>query len=167
LQWNAYEGWDNGGDFQEIELKDENGYFKTIEKVNDKTFSYLDLKTTTLLNEYCYRITAHEKNSGVYSNSNEVCVSVPLLLWPPNAFTPNGDEVNDEFLVQGKYVSSFNIQIFNRWGELMFESKDMNKSWDGKFNGQICPNGLYYYRIEAKGTKNQVKIVTGTLHLLR
>ncbi|NLJ06528.1 MAG: PKD domain-containing protein [Sphingobacteriales bacterium] len=167
LQWNAYEGWDNGVDYQEIELKDENGYFKTIEKVNDKTFYYLDLKTTTLLNEYCYRITAHEKNSGVYSNSNEVCVSVPLLLWPPNAFTPNGDEVNDEFLVQGKYVSSFNIQIFNRWGELMFESKDMNKSWDGKFNGQLCPNGLYYYRIEAKGTKNQVKIVTGTLHLLR
>lgn len=167
LKWTAYEGWNNGIDYQEIELKDDKGKFNVLERVDDQTFTFTDVKTTELLNEYCYRITAYETGTQTASNSNVVCVSLPLILFPPNAFSPNGDDVNDEFLVQGKYILSYEIQIFNRWGELMYESKDMSKGWDGKYKGEICQPGLYYYRIYAKGTKNQVKIITGTLHLLR
>jgi hypothetical protein len=57
--------------------------------------------------------------------------------------------------------------IFNRWGELLFESNDINKGWDGKFQGVLCPSGVYTYFIDAAGSDNRAYQFNGTVTLIR
>jgi gliding motility-associated-like protein len=72
-------------------------------------------------------------------------------LFIPNAFTPNGDGLNDTFkAVSICPLSSFHMAIFNRWGEEMFESGDLSEGWDGKYNGTPCSNEAYVYKISYK-----------------
>jgi gliding motility-associated-like protein len=66
----------------------------------------------------------------------------------PNAFTPNGDGLNDEFRVTGLYRNiSFSMYIYNRWGELVFTSDDIDKGWNGICGGQYCPADSYVWII--------------------
>lgn len=69
------------------------------------------------------------------------------VLFIPNAFTPNGDGVNDNFIVKHTEYFPFLIQIFNRWGELIYESSNLDFKWDGSYNGETVPSGSYYYII--------------------
>lgn len=69
----------------------------------------------------------------------------------PNVFTPNGDGQNDVFLIKAFSVESYDIQIFNRWGEQVFQSSSPNVPWDGKDNnGLMVADGVYYYIIKSK-----------------
>jgi gliding motility-associated-like protein len=71
----------------------------------------------------------------------------------PTAFSPNGDGQNDFFQVFGHDIASFDIKIFNRWGELIFHSNDFRFQWDGKYKSEIIPIETYPYIISYKGTK--------------
>jgi gliding motility-associated-like protein len=77
---------------------------------------------------------------------------IPMLT-VPNAFTPNQDGWNDLFLASGVNLSYFRMQVFNRWGELLFETNDISEGWDGRKNGINCPSDVYvwlaYYESEA------------------
>lgn len=65
----------------------------------------------------------------------------------PTAFTPNGDGFNDLLNVYGTLnATKFEFEIYNRWGQVLFKSKEKNKSWDGKFSGSDVPEGVYAYR---------------------
>lgn len=68
----------------------------------------------------------------------------------PNVFTPNQDGTNDQYLITGKGLTEFNIVIVNRWSEVVFESDDINTSWDGTTKGRMCSQGTYFYLINAK-----------------
>ncbi|MBK0381916.1 PKD domain-containing protein [Pedobacter sp. SD-b] len=84
-------------------------------------------------------------------NMDDVFVKVLLLPEIPNTFTPNGDGVNDTWDI--KYLSSYpsmTVQVFNRYGNLVYNSKSYTTPWDGKFNNKDLPEGLYYYIITAK-----------------
>lgn len=71
-------------------------------------------------------------------------------LWAPNAFTPNNDGNNDRFVVVNNCpVLSYQIIIVNRWGQTVFESFNINQSWDGTYNGIPADMGTYYYMITA------------------
>ncbi|MCW3103056.1 MAG: hypothetical protein JWO09_1496 [Bacteroidetes bacterium] len=72
----------------------------------------------------------------------------------PNAFTPNGDTYNDEFCLQGwdECVASFQIYIFDRWGERIYQSQDPAFCWDGYYNGKLLNAGVYIYFIKASYT---------------
>ena len=63
----------------------------------------------------------------------------------PNVFTPNGDGMNDLYVVSKNPISQYNIKIYDRWGLLMFESSDATAPWDGKHSGSACVVGTYYY----------------------
>ncbi|MCA6363271.1 MAG: gliding motility-associated C-terminal domain-containing protein [Bacteroidetes bacterium] len=64
-------------------------------------------------------------------------------LYVPNSFTPNGDGVNDVFRATASEVSEFHVTIFNRWGQLLFESYSINEAWDGRFNNEIVQQDTY------------------------
>lgn len=89
--------------------------------------------------------------------AREACVLVEIVcvnrgdMSVPSAFTPNNDGRNDKFCLQGwKYcVSDFRIRIFNRWGQLVYETKENDFCWDGTFNGQDLDAGVYVYSIDA------------------
>ena len=67
----------------------------------------------------------------------------------PNAFSPNGDGLNDVFSVFGNGIpEAFELVVYNRWGNLVFSSEDINTNWDGTINGRKCPVGIYTYRFQ-------------------
>lgn len=74
------------------------------------------------------------------------------LLRVPNAFTPNGDGVNDEFRVVYRSLAEFHCWVYNRWGKLVYKWDDPAKGWDGTINGRPAAEGAYYYIIRARGT---------------
>ena len=71
-------------------------------------------------------------------------------IYLPNAFTPDGDGLNDDFKVINPpdNIESFAMYIYNRWGQKVFETKDITHGWDGTFQGKASPSGTYVYRIE-------------------
>lgn len=90
----------------------------------------------------------------------------------PNAFTPNGDNLNDKFgIISPGTLPVFEFYIFNRWGQLVFESTDQNEEWDGSYNGNPSPQGVYIwktkyqYRIEGRGS--EIHEESGTVTLIR
>ena len=74
------------------------------------------------------------------------------MLTVPNTFTPNGDDINDEFRVVYRSIKEFHIWVYNRWGKLVYKSEDPAKGWDGTINGRPAAPGAYYYVIRALGT---------------
>ena len=90
----------------------------------------------------------------------------------PNAFTPNGDGLNDKFAAVQKYdyINKYHISIYNRWGQMIFETNDINSGWDGTYKGHPCMLGTYVYRIiyEEFGQQPiESKVVEGTIMLVR
>lgn len=87
----------------------------------------------------------------------------------PNAFTPNGDGLNDQFRISGGVnIEDFTLQIYNRWGMMIFESRNPRQGWDGTLNGVPQPPGLYVYRIRFVNPETKEEETrNGKLQLLR
>jgi gliding motility-associated-like protein len=85
----------------------------------------------------------------------------------PTAFSPNNDSKNDTFLILAKGVSSFNMTIYNRWGELVFSSTDVNTGWDGTYKGTPQPSGDYPFFFNIRYENGKTESHSGTLSLFR
>jgi gliding motility-associated-like protein len=97
-------------------------------------------------------------------------VTVYVVPWIPNAFSPNGDGLNDNFRILGlppENIIAFNMQIFNRWGQVVFSSNDILIGWDGRTRGEICPEGDYSWVIFYEDSKKIRTSNKGTVTLLR
>ena len=89
-------------------------------------------------------------------------------LYAPNAFTPNGDGNNDVFLAVGGGVTSFEMQVFDRWGGLVFESSDIEYGWDGlDISSNKVETGTYIYHIALYDYNGKLWIYNGELNLMR
>jgi gliding motility-associated-like protein len=90
-------------------------------------------------------------------------------IWIPNVFTPNGDGINETFYPVCFNIDKISMLIFNRWGNQIFESSGNIAIWDGKYKGQFCPDGVYYYLIEyeQKGKSKELQKRHGSVTLLR
>ncbi|RFS17933.1 gliding motility-associated C-terminal domain-containing protein [Emticicia sp. C21] len=102
-----------------------------------------------------------------FSYSNPYTFVTPALLYVPTAFTPNDDTFNDVFKANGKFISEFNMVIYNRWGAPIFESKNMDEGWDGKDNGTPAPPGNYSYKIFGLDHAGQEFKKVGSVVLLK
>ena len=85
----------------------------------------------------------------------------------PNAFTPNGDGINDTFFAKGYNISKFEMAIFDRWGEKLFSSNEFTGAWDGTFKGEDCKDDLYVWKISVTTSDSKVKVYTGHVTLNR
>ncbi len=102
---------------------------------------------------------------------------IPIQVWEeliyfiPNTFTPDGDEYNQNWqpvFVSGFDPYDFHLIIFNRWGEIMFESYNAEVGWDGTYHGEIVPQGTYTWKIDFKLEKNDArKMISGHLNIIR
>ncbi|GAB5538662.1 MAG: hypothetical protein Salg2KO_07650 [Salibacteraceae bacterium] len=90
-------------------------------------------------------------------------------LYIPSAFTPNGDDDNDVWGVKGfNEGNRFEIRVWDRWGHLVFESDDMNFTWDGKLSdGRLAPIGMYAYHIVYRSSDYKIREATGQFSLVR
>ena len=86
----------------------------------------------------------------------------------PNAFSPNNDGINDVFRIsaQGYFRLSY-LKIYNRWGQLVFESHDLNLGWNGRRNGTDLPTGVYYWVLSGIDVNNAPLTRNGSITLLR
>ncbi|MBK7182896.1 MAG: gliding motility-associated C-terminal domain-containing protein [Bacteroidetes bacterium] len=87
----------------------------------------------------------------------------------PNVFTPNDDGKNDFFVVgnSGYCVESYSILVYNRWGQKVFESTNIDESWDGRISGNIAAAGTYFYIIVSKNNNNSENKKTGFVTVIR
>ena len=121
--------------------------------------------------EGVYEVTAINLDGCIGKDTVEVFRECPSLLWIPNAFTPDQDGVNDVFGPEAINIYDYDFYVFNRWGELLFHSTNIENKWDGTFNGRNCQIDVYvwklYYRTEEEhgGLKRQVEV--GNVTLLR
>ncbi len=81
--------------------------------------------------------------------------STPLSI--PNVFTPNNDGINDHFVISGTGFTEYQLVIVNRWGEIVFETDNPKNGWDGKSNGKLCSDGVYFYSFSAVQNKESLK----------
>ena len=169
LSWNDYESWGFGVARYVIEVFNDNSLqFEVVDEVPGNVLEFVDDQTELPQLEYCYRIVAYESGgNGLSSISNESCVLIEPQIFYPNAFTPNHDLVNDEFLIKGIFLEQYSILIFNRWGEKIFESSNIDQAWDGTYQGKPVPEGVYVFQVNGVGHNGNPVHKTGTVTLIR
>ncbi len=116
-----------------------------------------------------YTIRLYIENDGGCKDSFSlnICVLDTVTLFIPTGFSPNDDETNDVFKIESSALSQANLQIFNRWGEMVYETDKPNIGWDGKYKGEFCPNDYYVYIIKYKGKKTPWRYQRGYFYLIR
>lgn len=99
---------------------------------------------------------------------NGTCIYPVPTIVAPNIFTPNGDNSNDVFFLDGTNTESITLIITNRWGNMMYSGSGVNPAWDGKSqNGVAAEDGVYFYKYEAKGIAGDIISGHGFFHLQR
>ena len=96
-----------------------------------------------------------------------VFVQAAFSIYVPNAFTPNNDLHNNIFYVYGENLKDFTLRIYDRWGEMIFESKDISTGWDGTYKGVPLPIGTYLYTVQFTGENSGPEMRSGALNLIR
>ena len=119
-----------------------------------------------------YTVTVTNKQSQCSSTSQaRVFVVQPLCGEPniflPNAFTPNDDGYNDQLKVRGIVVAEVKLFVYDRWGEKVFETTDINGAWDGTFHSKPCPPDVYGYYLEVKCLNGEQFVKKGNVTLIR
>lgn len=89
------------------------------------------------------------------------------VLYAPNGFTPDGDGVNDEWKPNGYNWKSIKYMIFDRWGELIFESDNTSDGWDGTYKGILCKEDVYVYKILWMDNKSTKHVIYGHISLIK
>ncbi len=114
-----------------------------------------------------YYVFVTDSNNCTDTSENAIIYTVPLTeLYVPNSFTPNGDDHNELFEIYALNVQSFSMIITNRWGELIYQTEDIQKFWDGKFEGRLVPQGDYLYFIELLGEDREKFITQGKINVI-
>ncbi|HHJ09408.1 MAG TPA: T9SS type B sorting domain-containing protein [Bacteroidetes bacterium] len=120
----------------------------------------------------CYAVSATDKVGNVSDLSAVVCVDNCSYYEIPNVFTPNGDNINDILRAKThRFVERVNMQIYNRYGMLVYQTDDPLIKWDGKYMGKntLVPPGVYYYLCdvyEKRLTGTEVRNITGFIHVI-
>ncbi|MES2591176.1 MAG: PKD domain-containing protein [Bacteroidota bacterium] len=118
-----------------------------------------------------YNVTLYALYSASCYDSMTVSVIIDDIetLYVPEAFTPNGDNTNDIFYAYGHALIEFQFYVFDRWGEVIFESNDLLKGWDGTVKGKRAEDGVYSYRIIYRKKSRPAEKLTklGTFLLLK
>ncbi|WP_254412933.1 T9SS type B sorting domain-containing protein [Dyadobacter diqingensis] len=165
LTWNDANPFTEGLDSYDVIQTDANAGTAGLPVGLDTSY---DLDLNNLVNaDYSFQIRAHAKSGNLLSFSNLVRYDRKPVILIPDAFTPNGDTHNDLLEVKGVFVSSFKISVFNRWGQVVFQSDDMTDAWDGKIKGVDAPAGYYTYKTEIIDVYDQPFAKSGTVLLIR
>jgi gliding motility-associated-like protein len=124
---------------------------------------------TTNNNVAEYRVVAHKyADNSVESISNTVGIIKKIHIQVPNAFSPDGDGVNDNFTAVSEGVEEFSMDIYNRWGEVVYHSENIEEPWAGKYKGADCQQDAYVYVISARGLADELATtLKGTVSLIR
>ncbi|HIF15177.1 MAG TPA: T9SS type B sorting domain-containing protein [Bacteroidetes bacterium] len=179
LTWNSYFKWIGKVDYYEIYRKDNSGTWVFLNNISSTDTFYSDDISNIIDDDgiFCYKIVATEglnlQNANYnitqnpQSHSNEVCVTQWPPIHMPNAFTPLGN--NPEFKPSLLYIDdqSYSLKVLDRWGKVIYESKDPQVGWSGQFDGKDMPHGVYVYYLEFTNPDNTTYKKWGSFVLVR
>lgn len=115
-----------------------------------------------------YVVTGYNSKKCKYNDTLQVCIIEDCgEMFVPNAFSPNDDGVNDKLYVRGKCLANFTFQIFNRWGEKVFETSNQEIGWDGTFNDEPMNTGVFVFRLQGTTINNDPFSMKGNVTLIR
>lgn len=133
----------------------------TLEDVLHPSHTYEESGTYSVL------LTAIDADGCKYTTRRMLFIPEEVYVYVPNTFTPDGNEYNNYFEALTTGIYEFEIQIFNRWGELFFHAADPDFKWDGTYKGEKCPDGTYLYVITYTPLSGPRNTITGHVNLLR
>ena len=147
--------------------------YTLIATVNYGTFTYIYSGINSIAG--CYYVTATDSTGNTGDSSNIVCTETCPLYVLPNSFTPDGNNINDLYTPINPYrdIKEVEMTIFNRWGDVVFETKDPDIGWNGKRNndGQENPEGVYFYvcKVYEARLSGEAEpfVLKGVIHLIR
>jgi gliding motility-associated-like protein len=119
-----------------------------------------------VLQNKVYRVTAVKRgDNSIKSQSNYAEVIPELKMYIPNAFTPNGDGINDQFGVKGEGITEFHLYVYDRWGKVIFETTNPLQQWDGTYKGNPVQQDTYVYEVTSATYGRRPR--TGSVTLIR
>ena len=127
--------------------------------------------THTFANEGVYPVTLIVKNNQGCSDTitKNITINPAYTFYAPNAFTPNFDGSNDNFLPKGAAwdLSTYNLWVFDRWGMQLYHTNDANAGWNGSKHGQILQEDVYVWKVELKDIFGAPHEYNGTVSIIR
>lgn len=167
LSWSAFTGWKNGVQTYTLEKYSPDGQLLGSVDMGTAT-AYNDPNQDFTNQTFLYQIIATPIDGGIkQSTSNTVEIIKEPNLYYPSGFTPNNDGLNDAFKVFSQYTATFELRIFNRWGELLFNTDDMTQGWDGTYKGNLMPEGTYVFRAKITDLAGRTFDRSGSVILLK
>jgi gliding motility-associated-like protein len=168
LNWNAYIGWENGVSSYTVEKYTTGGQFiGTVYTGSATTFTDINQDANQA---YVYIVKANAVDGSLgQAISNVALVIKDPKIHYPSAFSPDqtGPSENESFKVLGEFIYAFEMQIFNRWGELVFSTTDMDLGWDGTHKAIPAPEGIYAFVARLTDREGRKFTRSGTVVLLR
>lgn len=185
LQWNAQEGWDSTvayyNIYRSVDGEESSSVYAKVSPSSNGFNTFLDdvYDDAESIGKFCYRIEAvqgklavpnHPSNAQIppaRATSNTACADVLPLFYIPNAFAPDG--ANKLFTPKGQFFDfqRYEMVIYNRWGEEVFRTEDINQGWDGNWNGNEAPSGSYIYMIRFTDSRSKEHRRKGSFSLIR
>ncbi len=99
---------------------------------------------------------------------HEINIKIESTIILPNAFSPNGDGLNDKFLVIQEGIKELILlQVFNRWGDIIYNGNELTEGWDGTYKGKDQELGTYIYFLEAINSSDEKIVLKGNVTLMR
>lgn len=142
--------------------------YDSIQASGAQRYTFTDPASLAYDVRYCYQLSYRDECANESELSEEACIVLPrqARIFFPNAFTPNGDGLNDIFVYKASLLASVDFTIYNRWGELLFASQEIGEGWDGMYGQSPAPQGTYLYKLEVVDELGNSFSRTGSFKLL-
>nr|WP_271711611.1 gliding motility-associated C-terminal domain-containing protein [Marinigracilibium pacificum] len=164
LYWSEYLSDEFAVSTYEVEYLDQN--LNLLEPIYSGNDLQIIAKPTNPVQTAYFRVKITLSNGSiVYTNAISADLSPAVI--HPTAFSPNGDMLNDEITFWGRFISSFDIYLYNRWGELIKELNNNNPTWNGIVKGKEVEQGVYIYILEGKTDNGEPYSQKGSITLIR
>jgi gliding motility-associated-like protein len=165
LKWSAESPFSTAVNTYTVEKLNENGQVVATYPVGNSTEWPIDISDNDA--EVVYRVRATSV-SGQNSLSNAISYGRTVKLFVPDTFSPNNDGLNDTFEIKGQLINKLEITVYDRWGNVLYNTKDATKGWNGTdVNGRELSPGFYTYKIEYTDSKERAYSKLGTVNLMR
>jgi gliding motility-associated-like protein len=117
--------------------------------------------------KYCVKMIARTESG--CEDDHEICIEIEpdFFVFVPNTFSPNGDLLNDEFVVKGSGIEELSLEIYNRWGDKITSINEPGVGWNGMYSGRNAEQGTYVYLLKVKSASGKKAEYTGQVNLVR
>jgi len=172
LDWTPYKTWAGGVKSYYLNRKVDTGSYRFLTNINLLRVHH-DEDLDLWWGAYFYYVNAYEgktkSNIGynATSQSNEIRLIQPPQVYVPSAFSPNDDGVNDVWGVSHAFVKEFEMRVFNRWGQKVWQNDFKGTQWDGKTNGAIAGNDVFIWIVTYRGWNQKFYTQKGTVTVMQ